>query len=419
MQTMKTTQLYYNDVYIHFNQLVHIEKNALIKTLASLQKKTNFNFIVTDRVYPHTFLYTKKIDLVFATLNLCADKTTHYFCFSHHIMDGYSFIMFCIDFYALNGISQDKIINNPSNNNNDSSVFSFFATPKYPECAYNIYGLFKFIFNARLDFRSSSRITAAHAEPPPHAGPGIRINFRIPCLYPNNCDAGRTLSNDGKCTFNQRMCKVIEKVVVDLHLICGRPKFGIPINTASVDKRRKKYGNYVYLIADTSDLAFSKNFFIIYLLISLILICPLKMLAKSHLDYIVAFSLHQFDILYSNVDARMLKCSAKKNIYSYYSDYDLLNSSPDPNESADYPSRSESMCRTTSFMKNNNKRQDSLFKNISFCAPVLDQKLFTFSCVSLPECVDITIGSKVLTKTQMLTFSQKFIYECRNNNFAL
>lgn len=426
-ETMNLDRLYYIDIYIYFNKNINLDKSILIKNLAAMQKKIAINFLVSDNQYAHTFLYSKKIDLLLCTLNLSSDKTIHFFCFSHAIMDGYSFILFCTEFYRLCGIPLDKIMHT----NRDYKSYLLgnalpIPIPSSSERSYNysLYSLIKFFLSLRLGSQNlaqythnSNKLKNNISSQSTKKNEGVKINFRIPY---------RKKPENSPDTFNKNMCQVIEKIVASQNLLACKPRFGIPVNIASVDQRKKKYGNYICIVPDNSNLEFCKNYFIIHICIVLFMIFPFKMVSKKYLELIVCFCFNQIDIVYSNIDARLIKCGSSESCQSdetkkvFQKCSSLIKSSSSPDNPCMTSSQNTRMSRTESFVKaksgcksdnNNYNYNESLLRKISYSAPVFENKLFTFSCITLCEWVDITIASKVLSEKQLFSLHQDFIKE--------
>ncbi len=372
-KTMNKHRLYYNDANIHFNKIINFDNNKIIKSLAILQKKINYSFLVSSNIYPHTFLFNKNIDLLLCISN--DPNTTHFFSFSHHIMDGYSFVLFCIEFYNLCGIETEKcmftneIIHSSINLSN-----------------YSVFHFLKFFYNLSIDFSSSI------VECDKNMNTGLKINFSLPHF---NTEMN---NHKHKLTFNQKICHIIENVVCDLKLIPKKPRFGVPVNIKPIHKRKNKYGNFICILPDNSNLEFSKNYFIVHLYILIFLIFPFKYLSQAHLEKIVSFCFNQIDIVYSNIDARIIKCS-QSNVSNYY--YDSLST----------PLENSSFFNSFIQSSKRNKNTESIIQNITYSAPIFENKLFTFSCISLSESINITIATKTLDKNKLFVFYKHFLNE--------
>lgn len=396
---MNKKRLYYNDVNIYFNKSINLDKNIIIKSLAILQKKINFSFLVSTNIFPHLFLFKKNIDLLLCISN--NPNTKHFFSFSHHIMDGYSFVLFCIEFYNLCGIETgqcvlgNEIINKSINLCNSNFIYN-----------YSIVNIFKFFFNISLNFSGSM------SDCDENINTGLKINFSLPHLNSSINKTNKNVivdKNRHKLTFNQKICHIIENVVCDLELIPTKPRFGVPVNIAPFHKRKNKYGNYLCIVPDNSNLDFSKNYFIVHLFILLFLIFPFKYLSQSHLENIVSFCFNQIDIVYSNIDARIIKCS-QSNISNYY--YNNFDSLKMKNINSSLLKKSGSFIQS----EKHNKNTESIIQNITYSAPIFENKLFTFSCISLSESINITIATKMLDKNRLFLFYKHFLLEYNKFN---
>lgn len=313
-------RLYYNEILIQFiNSTDHLLFSAelLIKNLAQMQKKINFSFVVCSaRNYSVRFMYRHKIDLL---LYIDKRKRIHYFVFSHVLMDGIAFMLFCKDFYSLNGITVKEKDKESNATSRSCNIFKIFSLANF--------------------LKMKSEIVSKKGES-------------------NQIIINTTFKKFRTKSFNQTICKILEENCHELGLISTEEKLriGVPINICGLQSR-KNYGNYIVIVPDNADLDFSKNYFVVTLLTVLLRWFPIRLFDKSFICKFVDFCFNQVDIVYSNLDARHVDSAPIKIIYS---------------------------------------------------APVFQNKLFTFSCITHNENVNIIIKSLLLSNNQLVNFKKLF-----------
>lgn len=279
----------YIEVSIKFNQLMNREilldkiNHYLIQVSSKIYQKnikihvSNYdnNKKLHDKYNFHKILHELDIDLYFSTEY---DMNIHFFCFSHHIMDGFSFMLFLVDFYQNFHIFEKTILNQkklkPKKINNESI------------------DLLEFVF---VIFSSTFFESKMNYLP-------VKKNSKESLKFISNF----IFHNKNK-SFNSHICTCIEKTLIQMKIIKNDIKllFGLPINYKTIDERKKiPYGNYICIIPDTCNLKCSKNIFVISFV--LILTYFLSYLPSIIINKVSNYCLKKIDVIYSNIDAQIL-----------------------------------------------------------------------------------------------------------------
>jgi hypothetical protein len=246
-----------------------------------MQKKIKYNFIVSsENVLPQDFLFRNKVDL-FLFFN--KNEKFHFITFSHVLMDGMSFMLFCIDFYSFLGKFN-------INHQMDS-------TRNYE--SFNIFKILELISIPRL----------------------LKNNLLLEniCNQPNYNVISLPLRKFKSKSFNQNVCKILENICYELKIISSNQnlRIGIPINLSSIkDRINSNYGNFILIIPDNASLEFSKNYFIVTIIAIFLKFFPLRFINKNLICKFVDLCFNQIDIVYSNMDARYIDNLPVQLIYS-------------------------------------------------------------------------------------------------------
>lgn len=274
----------YIDVNLKFHDIIINESDISVhlqKVITNIYK-TNINLYIANDLTNkikfhkeknfHNILHEKNIDLYFSI----DESNCHFFSFSHHVMDGFSFLLFLIDFYKrfkkdkIHLLITDQLKKRKLNTNTNFVHFLEFCS--------------NFIFKKNT-----------------HYLPLLKTSHTIHFL------SNYIFHSKKNKSFNSHVCTSIEKTLIQMKIIKNDSKllFGLPINYKKLSERKKlPYGNYICIIPDTCSLTFSKNLYVISFV--LILTYIVSYFPNFLVNEISKYCIGNVDVLYSNIDAQLL-----------------------------------------------------------------------------------------------------------------
>jgi hypothetical protein len=393
LQSQNLNRLYYVDILICFEGTIEkLEaEEMLIHNLSLMQKKIKFNFLVkgfhaasADRYpkkqksYSHQFLFKKKIDLylVSSRIHGLSDKnkcTVHQWAFSHHLMDGVSFMMFCLEFYSLFGFDchPARSIDSADEIGLDKEKKEKIFTPTVVEKiggaslfrnAWDFFSFFRRLIHSFLlpdtaqPFRNFFKKSFADQPVIPERRLLSLIYLSVP--------SAKFKKNPGE-TFNRVMTCAIQETCSDMHLILSgyQLRIGVPVNLKDRKPSRTLFGNHIGILPDTFTLQFSKNYYLIFVMSVVLNYFPFRFINTYLLNTLVDFCFTQIDVLYSNMDCRMI---------------------------------------------DKNKEINHILDKIVYSCPVFENTLFSFSALTIKGKINIVVKSMHLDQNLLDNFKNIF-----------
>jgi hypothetical protein len=306
---------FYIDAVIIYNKTLiqrGTNKSWLSKCLDLLRerqpKTTKFSYRIcpSSACFSHASLFRRDIDL-----QLSYGKNFHYFCFSHHLMDGYSFMLFCKEFYTLLGMYKQNAedLSQLEQPRRINDKVDFHLSKKFP-CAGDLQTLCTSVVNCVNFFtRPILSLFGGQVSPSKELGGFLSAQsdsfsfFSVEKWSPKNiCGKSQTF-NQTTCSFIADACKK------SLDIFRGKDKtnisFGIPVYVNETGKSGL-FGNNMMVVYDDPLLTNSKNYILLAVLCVLIKMASFLPLPSYLINFIFECGLEQIDIVYSNIDARRL-----------------------------------------------------------------------------------------------------------------
>lgn len=274
----------YIDVIISFNICIdELFKDTckIGKILDKMKNKfhaKNINFYVDTfkkKIYKselfHSILQINNIDLY-----ISFESGKHFICFSHHLMDGFSFMLFLIEFYSNYGFQKYDYINK--------------SKIKEKIIESNITNLLNFTYwqisNILFVKETCTLPTVSNS----------KLSFNSSYIYKRK-----------NKSFNLHVCSCIENALLQMKVIKKNYKiiYGLPINYKTLKERTMlPYGNYICILPEKTPLTFCKNKLVILLV--LIITFFISCFPKEFVNDFCNYCLGKIDIIYSNIDAQVL-----------------------------------------------------------------------------------------------------------------
>jgi hypothetical protein len=210
---------------------------------------------------------------------LAYSRDFHHFCFSHHVMDGAGFMVFCCNFYRHLGVETPRTLRNQAPHLRTFRSASLWQ--KLAGCATYFAG----------PLRAPWRSTPTY-ENPEHSF----------CFFSMTLE-GFLRKKRPDASFNQAICMCIQHACVASGMCKRRLRFGVPVyNTWDSGGRGAR--NRVCFVYDDATLEHSRNELLGCVLAALLYILPVRLLPVVCIRWLVEFCLRRVDVCYSNIDAR-------------------------------------------------------------------------------------------------------------------
>lgn len=219
----------------------------------------------------HSILHRNNIDIY-----ISFESGKHFICFSHHLMDGFSFMLFLIEFYSMYGFDKFNLIN--KNKIKHKIIKNNFT---------NLLNFSYWQFSNTLFDKNYNYLPTVNND---------TLSFYSCFIFKHK-----------NKSFNSHVCSCIENALLQMKIINNDHKLviGLPINYKTYKERTLlPYGNYICILPEQTSLLFCKNKLVILLV--LVITFFISCLPKKIVNNFCNFCLGKIDVIYSNIDAQIL-----------------------------------------------------------------------------------------------------------------
>lgn len=273
----------YVDVVLQFDQTFRSAAANYAKLYGAMCACQG-TFFGSFRIAAYPFLVAPRTLLEERTdIFLAYSRDFHYFCFSHHVMDGAGFMVFCCNFYRHLGVETPPTLRNQTPQLRTFRRASLWQ--KLAGCATYFAG----------------PLLAPWRSTPTHENQGHSF-----CFFSMSLE-GFLRKKRPDVSFNQAMCMCIQQASVASGMCKRRLRFGVPVyNTWDGLQPRGGARNRVCFVYDDATLEHSRNELLGCVLAVILYILPVRLLPVVSIRWLVEFCLRRVDVCYSNIDARSM-----------------------------------------------------------------------------------------------------------------